>query len=135
MSKKLFAVVFMVSAILTLSGITSSWAEDPSQLIVIRGADDSIWKKTCVGDTCTSFAKIPGTFASPLTIVYDEVLQKYVAWGRASNDSIWRATFSKSGAFDNNWAQVAGNTNPCAYLGGVGQFGPTSYCCKYGWHY
>jgi hypothetical protein len=111
MSKKLFSVVLLVSAILTLAGITAVWAEDPSQLIVIRGADDSIWKKTCVGSTCTDFTKVPGTFASPLTIVWDEVLKKYVAWGRAANGSIWKATFSASGSFDNNWVQVPGSTN------------------------
>jgi hypothetical protein len=84
MSKKLFVAILSVWAILTISGITPGWAEDPSQLIVIRGADDSIWKKTCVGNTCTDFTKVPGTFSSPLSIVWDEVIRKYVAWGRAA---------------------------------------------------
>jgi hypothetical protein len=108
MSKKLLSSILFASLFLLLLGSTTGWAEDPSSLIVVRASDNSLWKKTCLGDTCTAFSSFPGMFSSQPTVFWDEVLLKYVLWGRASDNSIWRSTFSSSGTFDNNWASVPG---------------------------
>lgn len=110
MLKKLLSSVLFVSLFLLLLGSTSGWAEDPSSLIVVRASDSSLWKKTCLGSVCSGFTSFPGMFSSQPTVFWDEVLLKYVLWGRASDSSIWTSTFSRAGVFDNNWAVAPGAT-------------------------
>jgi hypothetical protein len=114
MGKKAY-VLFLLSLILVLSSFTITWAapiESPSELVVVRASDNSLWKATCTGDpqTCTGFTSFPGQFASTPTVVWDGKLRKYMIWGRATDGSIWKASFTKDGSFNNDWVVVPGNT-------------------------
>jgi hypothetical protein len=110
MSKKLLGSVLFVFVILLFLGATTSRAEDPTSLIVVRAEDDSLWKATCVETTCTSFTSFPGLFGSQPTVYWDEGLKRYVLWGRASNGSVWRSTFTSAGTFNNDWVSIPGST-------------------------
>jgi hypothetical protein len=90
----------------------------PSQLVIVRAADDSLWKATCTGTTCSDFTSFPGRFGSQPTVTWDESIQRYVVWGRASDNSIWRATFNSEGNFMNDWVRIPGLTpSPIAAAG------------------
>jgi hypothetical protein len=112
-------IIFLVLALML--GTTLSFAADPSGLIVVRASDNSLWKATCDGLTCTEFTSFPGMFGSQPTVYWDENIQRYVLWGRAADGSIWRSTFSRLGVFQNDWTSIAGSTAspPGAAGGGV----------------
>lgn len=106
MSKKcLSSTLLAFFFLLTLIGATC-WAEDPTSLIVVRASNDTLWKATCVGTTCTAFTWFPGLFDSQPTVYWDEKIWRYVLWGRASNSTVWRSTFNKAGVFMDDWAQM-----------------------------
>jgi hypothetical protein len=120
MSMKVLSSTLVVSLfVLVLIGATS-WAEDPTSLIVVRASDDSLWKATCDGLTCTAFTSFPGMFASQPTVYWDEKIKRYVLWGRASNNTIWRSTFNHQAVFNNDWTQIPGATaSPIGAVGSV----------------
>jgi hypothetical protein len=123
--RKNFFVVFLFSLLLIISLSAVCWAS-PSGLVVVRASDGSLWKATCNGTTCSSFTSFPGNFNSQPTVYWDEDIAQYVIWGRASDSSIWRATFDRAGAFNNNWASIPGSTpSPIGGAGGgiVNTFG------------
>jgi hypothetical protein len=118
MKKKSASLVFLLSLLLVLSMSAICLAE-PSGLVVVRATDGSLWKATCNGSTCSSFTSFPGNFNSQPTVYWDEDAALYVIWGRASDSSIWRATFTRLGVFNNDWAAVPGSTpSPIAGAGG-----------------
>ena len=117
-TKKIRSTVIGVMAAFTAvaSGTASA---DPSQLVVVRASDGSLWKADCNGTSCGAFASFPGNFGSQPALTWDEDIQRYVLWGRASNGTIWRSTFSRTGVFFNDWVSIPGNTaNPPAAAGG-----------------
>jgi len=117
-------VTFILSLVLTILSVSISLAADPSQLIVVRASDNSLWKATCVGTTCTGFTAFPGLFTSQPTVVWDENIQAFVLWGRGTDGAIWRSTFTRTGTFNNNWAvPIPGATAspPGAAGGGISQ--------------
>ncbi len=87
--------ITILSLLFVVISFAVSFAADPSQLIVVRGSDNSLWKATCVGTTCTTFTSFPGLFTSQPTVIWDENIQKYVLWGRGTDGAIWRSTFSR----------------------------------------
>jgi len=114
-------VVFLLSLLLglSLSAICRA-ASNPSGLVVVRGADGSLWKATCLGTSCSAFTSFPGNFSSQPTVYWDEEIKRYIIWGRASDSSIWRASFNQLGSFNNDWASVPGSTpSPVAGAGGI----------------
>jgi hypothetical protein len=126
MTKK-YLVATISCVLFLLLSFTGSWAEDPSGLIIVRASDGSLWKATCLSNTCTSFSSFPGNFDSQPTVFWDERLSKYVLWGRASDNSIWRCTFTSAGVFDNNWTSIAGATSsPIGAAGGYFPAGSNS---------
>jgi hypothetical protein len=59
--------------------------------------------------------------------MWDERSSYYVIWGRASDNSIWRATFGSNGQFHNNWANIPGlTTSPIGAAGGYFPAGSNS---------
>ncbi len=116
MRKMGFAVIGLSVLLL---GFSIGLADDPSGLIVVRASDNSLWKATCVGTTCSAFTSISGLFSSQPTLYWDENIQRYVLWGRASDSSIWRSTFNRFGTFNNDWVSIPGFTpSPVAGAGG-----------------
>jgi len=98
----------LLSLLLVCTIVSVSFAL--SNLIVVRAADDSLWKSTCDGSTCTGFTSFPGRFRQQPTVTYDEVLAAWVIVGVASDNTIWRATFDYLGNFNNDWARIPGST-------------------------
>lgn len=95
-----------------MAGLSATAAvADVSQLIVVRASDDSLWKATCSGTTCSGFTNFPGRFGYQPTVFWDEYLGRYVLWGAASNGTIWRSTFTPDGAFNNDWTNIPGLTS------------------------
>lgn len=117
--KKNALFVLLVSLLLVLSFSVASWAaSDPSSLVVLRASNDTLWKATCNGTSCSAFTSFPGLFGSQPTVLWDEDIQSFVLWGVASDGSVWRSTFTRLGVFNNNWAQVPGTA--ASPLGGSG---------------
>jgi len=118
MKKK--GVIFILSLALIILSVSISLAADPSELIVIRASDNSLWKATCSGLTCTNFTLISGQFTSQPAVIWDVNLQRYVLWGRGLDGSVWRSTFNYVGGFNNDWAiAIPGSTaNPPGAAGG-----------------
>jgi hypothetical protein len=117
MTKKL--ILTIACLVFLLMSLTICWAEDPSGLVIVRASDGSLWKATCLSGTCTAFTNFPGNFGSQPTVYWDEKWERYVIWGRASDSSIWRATFSSAGTFQNDWTSIAGATaSPIGASGG-----------------
>lgn len=116
---KKVSLAALLTFLLLLSIVAVGWAaSNPSELVIVRASDDSLWKATCIASSCTGFTKFPGLFASQPTVVWDEVLSQYVVWGRASNSTIWRSTFSSDGIFNNDWVSIPGLTSsPLAAAG------------------
>jgi len=118
MSKRSVTVLAAAVAAVGMFGSQASFA-DPSGLVVVRDAGGNLWKATCDGLTCSAFASFPGNFASEPSVYWDTNIQQYVVWGRASNNSIWRSTFSRTGVFNNNWVSIPGATpSPVGGAGG-----------------
>jgi hypothetical protein len=99
-------IVFCLIVLVT----SVSFAYDVTTLIVVRAADDSLWKSTCMGNTCSSFSLFPGRFGSQPTVTWDESINKFVLVGTASNSQVWRSTFSPNGNFDNNWTYISASS-------------------------
>ena len=55
-----------------------------------------------------SWQSIPGTIISAPTLVYNQGANKVQMVVRGSNNTIWTASFSSSGTFNNDWLQIAG---------------------------
>jgi hypothetical protein len=112
---KVFGVLFVI-----LLSFGLSWGVNPpTLLVVVRAADDSLWKMTCDEAACSPFASFPGMFRYQPTVTWDETAQEWVIMGTASNNSIWMATFNKSGSFNNDWQAVPGSTpSPAGIAGG-----------------
>ena len=127
MKIKQIGLIFFLGLFLVISSIAISWGEKPSGLIVVRAADGSLWKATCLGEACTEFTNFPGNLASQPTVYWDEKLQRYVLWGRASDNSIWRSTFFADGSFNLDWIAVPGATaSPVGAAGGYFPAGSNS---------
>lgn len=119
MKKRNLISIILLTFALMFTCFTISFAE-PSGLIVVRASDDTLWKATCDGTTCTAFTSFPGLFGSQPTVYWDENIQRYVLWGRASNNTIWRSTFTRTGTFNNDWVQIPGLTPSPIGAGGGG---------------
>jgi hypothetical protein len=117
--KKKGLTLFLGVCLLLLS-VSISFAQNPSQLIVVRASDNSLWKATCAGTSCTSFTSIPGLFTTQPAVLWDENLQEFVLWGRGVDGSIWRSTFNRLGGFNNDWViPIPGSTpSPPGAAGG-----------------
>ena len=102
LSLVVFCLIILVTSV--------SYADNVSTLVVIRAADDSLWKSTCLGGTCSSFTLFPGRFGSQPTVTWDEAINKYVLIGTASNTQVYRSTFSPDGTFDNNWTYIGASS-------------------------
>jgi hypothetical protein len=114
-----FVVCYLLSTV-------TGWAL--SNLIIVRAADDSLWKATCNGSTCSPFSSFPGMFALQPTISWDEVLGEWVVVGVASDGSIWRCTFNESGNFNNDWTVLPGRADsPVGMSGNVNVTRRTRY--------
>jgi hypothetical protein len=114
---RLICFIIFISVTM-LSAYRVSWA-DPSSLIIVRDTTGQLYKRTCTGLTCTPFVTFPGNFGSQPTVYWDEDIQLYVVWGRASSGDIYRSTFSRTGNFNNDWVPVGGSTpSPVAAAGG-----------------
>jgi len=87
--------------------------------MVVRAADDSLWRATCDGDICGPFSGFPGRFGYQPTVTWDESLQKWVIVGTASDHSIWRGTFNKDGNFNNDWQNISGSTPSPVGISGI----------------
>jgi len=120
--RNLILIIFLTLSLMFTS-LAVSYAADPSGLVVVRASDNSLWKATCVGTTCTAFTNFPGLFGSQPTVYWDENIQRYVLWGRAADNTIWRSTFDRLGVFYNDWVQITGLTAspPGAAGGGISQ--------------
>lgn len=117
MGKKcLGSVVFLIflSAFAIVSTVSAQ-----SNLVIVRASDDSLWKATCDGDSCSAFTSFPGMFRQQPSVTWDEKLEKWVVVGVASDSTIWKATFDKAGAFNNDWVRIPGSTpSPTGLAGG-----------------
>jgi len=112
-------VVSVLCLFLVLSISAMCWAASyPSELVVVRAADNSLWKAMCTASSCTAFSGFPGMFASTPTVLWDELMYKYVIWGRATDGSIWRATFDYVGTFNDDWVSIPGSTP--SQIGAIG---------------
>jgi hypothetical protein len=117
MEKRNFILIILLTLFLMFTSFTMSYAQ-PSQLAIVRASDNSLWKATCTGLTCTGFTSFPGMFGSQPAVTWDENIQRYVVWGRASDGSIWRSTFNSVGTFMNDWVSIPGSTpSPVAVAG------------------
>ena len=81
MKKRNLILIIFLTLSLMFTSFAVSLAADPSGLIVVRASDNSLWKATCVGTTCTGFTNFPGLFGSQPTVYWDVNIQKYVLWG------------------------------------------------------
>lgn len=116
--KKVTFVLFL-TLLLVSSVAAIGLAADPSSLIVVRASDNSLWKATCSGTTCTGFTSFPGQFALQPTVYWDEDIQNFVVWGVDTTNHVWRATFDRFGTFANNWVTIpAATPSPVAAAGG-----------------
>lgn len=112
-------LIRILSLCLVLLSFSISFAADPSGLIIVRASDNSLWKATCDGLTCTDFTNFPGMFGSQPAVYWDENIQRYVLWGRATDSTIWRSTFDRLGIFNNDWVSIPGLTaSPLGAAGG-----------------
>lgn len=90
-------------------------ADVPTQLIVVTGLDNSLWKMTCNSTisvmVCTGWSKITGAFAAQPTLIWDPALGRYFLYGVGLDGGIWRSTFDILGNHDNNWYKLSGATH------------------------
>lgn len=107
----------MVTTFLFLSITASSWAV--TELYVVRSSNDTLWKMTCTGLSCSSWTQITGTFSQQPTLTWDESISRYVLIGVSSIGTIWRSTFDVGGNFQNDWVQISGSSpSPVAAASG-----------------
>jgi len=101
---KKVSLAVLLTFLLVLSVAAVGWAEDPTQLLVVRASNNTLYKATCLGATCTGFTLISGNFTTQPTVVWDENLRQFVLWGQGTDNKLYRATFTSAGVFNNNWA-------------------------------
>jgi parallel beta-helix repeat protein len=116
--------VGLIVLLVILAGAAAGWAQNPTNLTVIRKADNTIWKRTCNGtSSCSDWVKIGGKFAVQPTLTWDESIQKYILVGIGNDKtSIWRSTFEGDGTWNNDWTPITGSSggspSPVAIAGG-----------------
>ncbi len=116
--RKSIGLTILLSLLFVLSTFAISWAEDPTSLIVVRASNNTLWKATCDGTTCSLWSLISGQFAQQPTLTWDEKLRKYVLICVATTGTIWMSTFNADGSHNDNWQQLAGDTpSPVAVAG------------------
>lgn len=93
-----------VSVLSMLTCMPEAFSAEPSQLIVIRAPDNTLWKATCAASTCSGFSVFPGLFNSQPTVLWDENNQRFVLWGIGLDNQVWRSTFNRTGTFQNDWS-------------------------------
>jgi hypothetical protein len=96
----------------------------PTNLTVVRSADNTLWAKACEGNTnCGPWTLITGKFAVQPTLTWDASIQKYILMGIGNNGSgIWKSTFQPDGTFNNDWVADSNTSpSPVALAGGVFQ--------------
>ncbi len=119
MRKRTWCFVIVLSLFLMLFVASSSWAQAPTQLIVVRASNNTIWKMTCANLTCSGWTQISGMFALQPTLTYDQDLEAYVLIGVSAGNTIWRSTFDIWGDHNNDWVQLSGSTpSPVSVAGG-----------------
>ena len=73
MRKRVMITGLLLIVLFILSAVAISLAENsPSELIVVRATDNSLWKAICDGTTCSEFTSFPGRLASTPTVIWDE---------------------------------------------------------------
>jgi hypothetical protein len=118
MSKKYVGLSVLSCLFFILVSFAVSWAENPTSLIVVRASNNTLWKATCDGTTCSSWSLISGQFAQQPTLTWDEKLRKYVLIGVSTVGTIWMSTFNADGSHNDNWVQLSGSTpSPVAVAG------------------
>ncbi len=73
-------------------------------LVVVIGAGDTIWARTC--QTC-AWTRVPGNLKTA-TVVWDADLEKFVLYGTNAGGQIYSCTFDRGGTFQNDWVLVEG---------------------------
>jgi hypothetical protein len=117
--------VGIVVALVIFAGAAMAWAENPTNLTVIRKSDNTLWKRTCDRtSSCSDWAKIGGKFAVQPTLTWDQSIQKYILIGIGNNKvSIFRSTFEADGTWNNDWTDITGTSggspSPVAVSGGA----------------
>jgi hypothetical protein len=112
-----FGVLFAV-----LSCFELSWGQ-PTMLMVVRGIDGALYKKTCDEVSCSSWIQIPGKLRDAPTVTWDDMALEWVIVGVNASNNIYIGTFDMYGNFNNDWHQVPGASPVGAGLSGRGARG------------
>lgn len=120
MRKKAMVFGVCLSIFLMFGGAGTSWADGPSQLLVVRAENNTLWKATCENGTeCSEWEQISGTFTQQPTLVWDTDIQRYYLYGVGEDGRIWRSSFNRAGNFFNDWTPLSGATpSPIAAAAG-----------------
>jgi hypothetical protein len=98
---------------LTASTPALAWNPVANNLqMVVRAADDSIWKATfdSSGNFNNDWSPIPGSTRSAPALAWNPVANELQIVVQASNNSLWAGTFNSNGVFNNDWTSIPGST-------------------------
>ena len=108
----------LITTLLIMAWPVVGWTQ--TNLIVVRHADNTLWKMTCDGTVdCSPWTKIGGLFSVQPTLTWDPAINKYILIGIGNNlSNIWRSTFEADGTWNNDWTLIAtgatGSPSPVA---------------------
>ena len=112
----MFFIIFLM-----FGGFITTHLAHSSKLLVVRSADNSLYKNFHGIGGWEGWEKISGQFTQQPTLVWDRQVGVYYLYGVGGDgQTIWQSTFDKDGNFNDDWAVFGGATpSPVAAAQGM----------------